>query len=216
MLFCYPLAGLTALQSLRNVGKIKEGQKVLLLGGTGGVGSLAIQMAKALGASNITATGSNVELIRDTLGADVVVNYKTEPLLGALAGKDFDVVLDTIGGLEHWQVGRAALKHKGGIFLTIVGDGDYSLLLVIGKVIWRSLAALVFGGPQYRIVLTDTKYDGVKNDMATITEWVESGKVKPLLDERRFQLTTEGVHDLMKASMSHRAKGKLILQVVEE
>lgn len=208
-----PLAGLTALQGLVNQGNLVEGQKVLIFGGTGGVGSLAIQMAKALGASEVYSTGSQVETIKG-FGADVVVNYKEESLMDALKGKDFDVVYDTIGGLEHWQVAQASLK-KGGVFITIVGDGG-GLLNTVSNVVWRKLKGGVTGGPQYKLFLTDTKYDGCANDMAKITEMVEAGKVKPVLDERRFELTTEGVHDFIKASMSHRAKGKLILQVNKE
>lgn len=208
-----PLAGLTALQGLINQGNLVEGQKVLVFGGTGGVGSLAVQIAKALGASEVTSTGSQVEQIK-SLGADVVVNYKEESLMDALKGKDFDVVYDTIGGLEHWQVAQASLK-KGGIFVTIVGDGG-SLLNTMGGMVWRKLKGAVTGEFQYKLFLTDTKYEGVTKDMEKITELVEAGKVKPVMDERRFELTTEGVHDFIKASMSHRAKGKLILQVQKE
>jgi len=207
-----PLAGLTALQGLVNQGNLVKGQTVLIFGGTGGVGSLAIQMAKALGAAEVTSTGSNVEQIK-SFGADVVVNYKEETLMDALKGKDFDIVYDTVGGLEHWQVAQASLK-KGGIFVTIVGDGG-SLLNTIGGVVLRKLKS-VAGGPQYKIFLTNTSYDGVTKDMAKITEMVEAGKVKPVLDERRFELTTEGIHEFIKASMSHRAKGKLILEVQKE
>ena len=206
-----PLAGLTALQGLQLHGNLQEGQKVLIFGGSGGVGSLAIQMAKALGAAQVYATGSNVDLIKK-LGADVVVNYKEESLMDSLKGKDFDVVFDTIGGVEHWQVGQAALKKKDGTFITIVGDGG-SLVTIIGKSLWRKLKGNLTGGPFYNLFLTNTKYEGIGKDMAKMTELVESRKVKPVLDERRFELTTESVHDFIKVSMSHRAKGKLILQV---
>lgn len=212
-----PLAGLTALQGLRTHGELVSGQKVLILGGSGGVGSLAIQMAKALGASHVAATGSDVSLIRDTLGADEVVNYKTESLIEKLGGRDFDIVYDTIGGYEHWVLGQAALKPgNGGIYVTLVADNDASFMWSLAKVAWRMMVAKVWGGPKYRFFLCDTKSDQVGVDMTAMTEMVESGKVKPLLDERRFKLTTDGVHDMVKASMSHRTKGKLILQVVKE
>ena len=206
-----PLAGLTALQGLQIHGNFQKGQRVLILGGSGGVGSLAVQMAKALGASQVYATGSNVDLIK-SLGADAVVNYKTENLMDALKGKDFDIVYDTIGGKEHWEIAQAALKPKGGYFVTIVGDGG-SLVGLIAKTIGRKLVGKVKGGPFYNLFLTDTSYAGVGDDMAKITELVDGGRVKPVLDERRFALTTEGMHDLVKASQSHRAKGKLILEV---
>ena len=205
-----PLAGLTALQGLQNHGMFEKGQKVLIIGGSGGVGSLAIQMAKALGASEVYATGSQVDTIK-SFGADVVVNYKEEPLMDALKGKDFDLVFDTIGGKEHWEVGYASLK-QGGQFITIVGDGG-SLISLFAKAVWRKAMGKILGRANYTLFLTDTKYDGVGSDMKQMTELVEKGSVKPVLDDRRFELTTAGVHDMIKASQSHRAKGKLILQM---
>jgi NADPH:quinone reductase-like Zn-dependent oxidoreductase len=207
-----PLAGLTAWQGLITYGKMKEGDKVLIFGGSGGVGSLAIQMALALGASEVYATGSDVEMIKG-FGADTVINYKEESLMDALKGKDFDVVYDTIGGYEHWEIAQKSMKSSGGNYVTIVGDGT-SFPMTFLSTIWRKLSAKVFGGPQYNIFLADASAPAVVNDMKTITELVENGSVKPVLDKQRFQLTTEGIHDMMKASKSHRAKGKLVLKVV--
>ena len=205
-----PLAGLTALQGLRIHGNFQEGQKVLIYGGSGGVGSLAIQMAKALGASEVYSTGSSVDMIKG-FGANVVVNYKEESLMDGLKGQDFDLVFDTIGGYEHWEVAQASMK-KGGTYITIVGDGG-NILSNLLKWQWRSLKGKISGGPYYKLFLTNTKYDGVGEDMAKMTELVEAGKVKTVLDERKFQLTTDGMHEFIKASKSHRAKGKLVLQV---
>lgn len=205
-----PLAGLTALQGLRIHGNFKEGQKVLIYGGSGGVGSLAIQMAKALGASEVYSTGSSVDMIKG-FGADVVVNYKEESLMDGLKGQDFDLVFDTIGGYEHWEVAQASMK-KDGTFISIVGDGGNMLGMVL-KWQWRKLKGKIAGGPHYSLFLTNTKYDGVGDDMAKMTELIEAGKVKTVLDERKFALTTDGIHEFIKASMSHRAKGKLVLQV---
>jgi alcohol dehydrogenase len=205
-----PLAGLTALQGLVRQGNMKQGDKVLIFGGSGGVGSLAIQMAKALGASEVTSTGSSVDTIKG-FGADHVVNYKEENLMDALKGKDFDLVYDTIGGYEHWEIGQACLK-KGGAYVTIAGDGGGGVPKLIMQVLWRKLMSN-FGNPGYTFFLTDTTAPAVTEDMTKLTEFVEAGKVTPFLDERKFELTTESVHDLIKASMSHRAKGKLVLKV---
>jgi alcohol dehydrogenase len=211
-----PLAGLTALQGLVTYGNLKEGNKVLIFGGSGGVGSLAIQMAKTLGASEVTATGSSVDTIK-SFGADHVVNYKEENLMDALKGKDFDLVYDTVGGYEHWQVGQACLKKKGGTYVTIAGDYDGTsvpggMVGLIASTMWRKFMSY-FGGPAYHLFLTNTSPPDVVNDMKKITELVESGKVSPVLDGRSFQLETDSIHELMKASMSGRAKGKLILKV---
>ena len=116
-----PLAGLTALQAFQTHGKLKEGQKVAVLGGSGGVGSLAVQIAKALGAAHVYATGSAVDLIKG-LGADTVINYKEQDVVAAMTGLELDIVFDTVGGYDNWVAGQAALK-TGGIYLTIVGDG---------------------------------------------------------------------------------------------
>lgn len=207
-----PLAGLTALQGLTTQGGMKEGSKVLVLGGSGGVGSLAIQMAKALGASEVYSTGSSVDAIKKH-GADHVVNYKKQNLMDALKDKDFDVVYDTIGGYEHWEVGYASLK-KDGTFVTIAGDGPgTSLPVYFAKVIWRKLMSYFGSSPAYQFFLTNTTAPAVVDDMKKITELVEAGKVKPVLDDRRFELTTKSLLDLIQASMSHRAKGKLVMKV---
>jgi len=126
---------LTALQGLQGAG-LKEGMKVAIMGGSGGVGSLAIQMAKALGASHVYATGSSVELIKG-LGVDTVINYKETSVLEALKGKDLDIVYDTIGGYENWEAAQAGLK-KNGTFVTLVGDGG-SLVPNLAKIAWRML-----------------------------------------------------------------------------
>ena len=206
-----PLAGLTALQGLVTQGGFQEGDKVLIFGGSGGVGSLAVQMAKAMGASEVWSTGSAVDSIKQ-LGADHVINYKEQNLMEALQGKDFDVVYDTIGGYEHWEVGQACIK-KGATYVTIAGDGPgVSMPMFIVNVMYRKLMSYL-GGPGYTIFLTNSKPPAVVEDMKKLTELVESGKVKPILDDRKFALTTESVHDIIKASMSHRTKGKLVMKI---
>jgi NADPH:quinone reductase-like Zn-dependent oxidoreductase len=187
-----PLAGLTALQGLVTHGGFKSGQKVCILGGSGGVGSLAIQMAKAMGAAHVYATGSSVDMIKG-FGADTVINYKEQSVVEELKGKELDLVYDTVGGVEGWEAAKGGLK-KGGKFVTIVGDGD-------------ELA------PEYNWFLTNTKAPEVVNDMKKLTELVEAGKVKAVLDAQKFVLTTKSVHDMIQASMTHRAKGKLVLIV---
>src|SRR5206468_6992617 len=92
-----PLVALTAWQALVERGNLRPGQKVLVHGGSGGVGTYAIQLAKHLGATVATTTGtSNVEWVRN-LGADVVVDYRTQDFVESVA-HDYDVVLDSRGG----------------------------------------------------------------------------------------------------------------------
>ena len=207
-----PLCGLTALQGLIVHGNFQAGQKVLIFGGTGGVGSLAIQMAKAMGASEVCATGSQVALIKK-LGADSVVNYKEQNLMEALKGKDFDLVFDTIGSLEHWEIAKASMTPKG-VFITLVGDNSGNMVKDLATIAWRSMNSKMFGGKQYRFFLTDTSAPVVVDTMAELTELVAKGSVKPLIDEQTFTLTTRGIIDLVKASKTHRAAGKLVLTVI--
>jgi NADPH:quinone reductase-like Zn-dependent oxidoreductase len=207
-----PLAGLTALQGLVTHGGLKHGGRVAILGASGGVGSLAVQMAKySLGASHVFATGSSVDFIKG-LGADTVINYREVNVEEALAGNELDVVFDTVGGYDGWLAAQGGLK-KGGVFVTVVGDGT-SIPKMIPGILWRKLMSL-FGGPTYDLYLTDTTAPAVVADMATITKMVESKEVKPVLDDRVFELTTESVHEMIKASMSHRTKGKLVLTVTK-
>merc|ERR1719491_1502320 len=170
-----PLAGLTALQGLTTQGKLQRGQKVAILGGSGGVGSLAVQMAKALGAEHVYATGSAVELIRQ-LGADTVINYReVASVEEEMKGLDLDLVFDTVGGDESWKAAQASLKSSGGKFVCLFGD--------------------------HGTFLTNTKAPEVIADMKQLTEFIESGAVKALVDERDFQLTTESVGEIVQASM---------------
>jgi NADPH:quinone reductase-like Zn-dependent oxidoreductase len=206
-----PLAGLTALQGLVTHGGFKSGMSVCVLGGSGGVGSLVIQMAKALGASHVYATGSSVDLLQ-RLGADTIINYKEQKVVDVLAGKDIDIVYDTVGGIEGWTAAQGCLK-KGGVFVTLVGDGG-SLVPMLSGIVWRVAKSLI-GSPKYRIFMTNVSPPRVHLDMKTLTDLVESGKVKPLLDDsQQFELTTESLHAMIKASMSHHAKGKLVLTVM--
>ena len=203
-----PLCALTALQSLRN-GGFEAGKTIAVLGGSTGVGSLAIQMAKDMGAAHIYSTGTSKELI-EGFGADTVINYRTESAMDELQGKELDVVLDCVGGIENWKIAKSALKRKG-IFVTIVGDNS-GMFSTIAALIGRSALSL-FGFTKYSFTMTSTSAPGIAKDMKTITDLVEAGKLKPVLDGRTFQLTTNSIHEMVEASISHRAKGKLILKM---
>jgi len=139
-----PLAGLTALQGLVTHGGFEKGQSVCILGGSGGVGSLAIQMAKAMGASHVYATGSSVDMIKG-LGADTVINYKEKSVVDELKGKNLDIVFDCVGGYEGWEAAKVGLK-KGGTFVTIVGDGG-NLFVMLAGILARKCKALAGFSP---------------------------------------------------------------------
>lgn len=115
-----PLVALTAWQALVDKGNLRAGQKVLIHAGSGGVGTIAIQLAKHLGATvTTTASGSNAQFLRD-LGADVVIDYRSEDFEDG--DHDFDVVLDSLGG-ENLEKSLRILK-PGGIAVGIAGPPD--------------------------------------------------------------------------------------------
>ncbi len=123
-----PLVALTAWQALVERGNVQPGQKVLIHAGAGGVGSLAIQLAKHLGATvATTASGSNADFVRE-LGADTVIDYRTQDFEQVLSGEDsgndlgYDLVLDSLGG-TNLQKSLRVLK-PGGLAIGIAGPPD--------------------------------------------------------------------------------------------
>ncbi|MBW7469842.1 NAD(P)-dependent alcohol dehydrogenase [Marinobacter sp. F4218] len=209
-----PLAGLTAMQGLLTHGQRRgvTGGKIAIFGGSGGVGSLAIQIAKrVLNAEHVYATGSAVEQILGH-GADTVINYKTTNVGDALKGKNLDVVFDCVGGADAWQAARQGLK-PGGIFVTIAGDSQESFGNVVSTMIkgyWRRLLGKTGLGQKYVFFLVDPLMEG---NMAQLAEWVAEKAVHPVVEEKVYSLTTASVRALFEASMSHRSKGKLVLDV---
>ena len=122
-----PLAGLTALQSLEYAG-IKENDKVLIHAGSGGVGSFAIQYAKAKGAYVYTTTSTgNVDWVKE-LGADRVIDYKTEDYKSI--AKDVDIVFDTLG--QNYSLESFEVVKKGGIVVSVVGPLDEASAKMFG------------------------------------------------------------------------------------
>lgn len=123
-----PLVALTAWQALVERGNLQPGQKVLIHGGAGGVGSIAIQLAKHLGATvATTASGSNADFVRE-LGADIVVDYRTQDFEQVLHG--YDLVLDSLGG-ENLQKSLRVLR-PGGKAIGIAGPPDPAFAREIG------------------------------------------------------------------------------------
>ena len=207
-----PAVGLTAIQGLLKSGKLKPGNKVCINGGSGGVGSIAIQVAKAMGASEIWATGSSVDFIRE-LGADKVINYKEESVFEALKDQQFDLIFDTVGGLDPWKAATQGGLKKGGKYVTTAGDGDDSIPRLIRNWSWRYLKYKLGLGPHYTFFRINTSPPDVEEDMKKLTELVQTEQVKPIVIPRSFELNTRSLHDMMEASMSNRSKGKLVMKI---
>lgn len=207
-----PAVGLSAIQSLLKSGKFKSGHKVCITGGSGGVGSIAIQVAKAMGAAEVWATGSSVEFIK-ALGADYVINYKEESVFEALKGKQFDIILDTVGGLDPWKAAQEGGLQKGGKYVTTVGDGDNSVFNLIRNWGWRYFKYKLGLGIHYTFFRVRTWLPDVAQDMKKLTELVETDKVRPVIASDSYELTTQSLHAMMEASMSNRSKGKLVMKI---
>jgi NADPH:quinone reductase-like Zn-dependent oxidoreductase len=177
------VAGLTALQAVRDHGGVAGGQRVLINGASGGVGTFAVQIAKAFGAE-VTAVCStrNVELAR-RLGADHVVDYTQDDLMNGAGG--FDVMLD-IAGSRSWSQCASLLK-RGGTFVGIGAAGVQHGRGGTGRLLRHLLDLRVrsIGGGR-KVVIFIAKLN--RPDLETLGELVESGRVKPVID-RRYDLT---------------------------
>jgi len=203
-----PLAGLTAYQSLRDKCRLKEGGKIMIFGGSGGVGSMAIQMAKHFfKAGLVVTTSSNTDMCKE-LGADVVVNYKTENVADCEGKGTFDCVLDCVGGIDYWRAGKKILKPNG-LYVTLCGDNDVGLGTMIGRILWRKAASIAPSNKNYDFFLTKAN----ATDLAVCNKMVEDKKVKILIDSE-YEFTTAGVNAMFAKLMSSRTKGKLVCNIV--
>ena len=200
-----PLAGLTALQSLEYVG-IKENDKVLIHAGSGGVGSLAIQYAKTKGAYVYTTTSTNnVKWVKE-LGADRVIDYKTEDYKTIVA--DADIVFDTLGGnytLEAFQVIK-----QGGKVVSIIGPLDEDTAKMFGMADYKlpeELSKLTSGKEaSYKYIFMHP--NGAQ--LGEIKSLIEAEKIKPIIDKiYSFSESIEAITHLA----SGRAKGKIVIKI---
>jgi NADPH:quinone reductase-like Zn-dependent oxidoreductase len=196
-----PISGLTALQAVRDGGNVQSGQKVLILGASGGVGTFAVQIAKSFGA-NVTGLCSTtkVDLVR-SLGADNVIDYTRVDF--AEGEQCYDVIIDT-GGHSSLSHLRRALSPKGTV--VIVGsetDGRW-----IGG-FDRSIRAMLlsrFVGHQLVAFVNSENAE----DLVAIKELIEAGKVTPVIDQTYpLSETPEAIHHLREG----HARGKIAITV---
>lgn len=207
-----PLVGLTAWQALVERGHLAPGQKVFIQAGSGGVGTVAIQLAKHLGATVATTTStSNVDMVRD-LGADVVVDYKTEDFEATLRG--YDLVL-------HSQDGKALEKslrvlRPGGRLVSISGPPDPDFAREIGAP-WfvRLIMQLLSAGVRRRAKRLNTTFSFLfmkasGDQLRQISALIEAGVVRPVVD-RVFPF--HATNDALAYVEAGRAKGKVVIKV---
>jgi NADPH:quinone reductase-like Zn-dependent oxidoreductase len=195
--------------ALRDKGKMKNGDNVLIFGGSGGVGSLAIQFAKVLGAAKIVTTSSSVDLCKG-LGANVVVNYRNETVEEKVGDIKFNVVFDCVGGIDNYTTGLKVMA-KGATFVSIVGDG-VSIPKMIPRLLYRKFIKSWWSF-KYDIFFTSPN----SQDLDTIRGWVEEGRVKAVMDQAKpFAWSEEGGVAFFKKIMEGRNKGKITLTIKEE
>jgi NADPH:quinone reductase-like Zn-dependent oxidoreductase len=179
-----PLVGLTAWQALVERANLQPGQKVLIHAGSGGVGTIAIQLAKQLGATVATTTStSNVDLVKD-LGADVVVDYTKQAFETIL--HDYDVVLDTLGG-ETLKKSLPVLK-RGGKVISIAGPPDPAFGKELGAnpVVRLAMTALSFRTRQrarrHHVTYSFLFMRASGNQLRELTALIEAGTIRPVVD----------------------------------
>jgi NADPH:quinone reductase-like Zn-dependent oxidoreductase len=196
-----PMGALTALQGIRDVGEVKAGQKVLVNGAAGGVGTYAVQIAKDLGAE-VTAVCSarNVELVQ-SLGAAHVVDYAVEDFTDGRV--HYDVILDNMGNRPLGQL-RRALTPTGILVLNGGGSPGH----VIGAVGGFVRAAVVNGFVRHRLRPLVAKPKSA--DLLTLTRLIDEGKLAPVLD-RTIPLAdvAEGLRDVEQGHV----RGKIAVTV---
>jgi alcohol dehydrogenase len=208
-----PLVALTAWQALVEIGKLGAGQRVLIHAGSGGVGSVAIQLAHHLGATVFTTVGQrNVELVK-RLGADVAIDYRRERFEDV--ARDCDVVLDSAGG--DTLVRCFECVKPGGVVVSIGSTPSAAfarslglnalLVLVIGIMSRKVTAAARRHNARYEYLFMRPEGDQLRE----VARLVESGAIKPLVD-KIFSL--DNARDAIDYSESGRATGKVVIKVI--
>jgi len=174
---CVPIAGLTALQALRDKGDLQPGQKVLINGAAGGIGTFAVQIAKSLGAEVTGVCGTrNVEMVR-SLGADLVIDYTQEDFTNK--GRYYDLVLDNVGN-RTLSAFRRVMTPRG---RCVMAGAPKELWAVITRVL-KALAWSAFVRQKFTSFFARLK----KDDLEALCELMKTGKVTPVFD-KRYQLS---------------------------
>ncbi len=190
-----PLAGITALQGLRDHGRLVEGEDVLINGAAGGVGSLAVQIAKALGAHVTGVCGpDNLEFVR-SLGADELVNYHQEDF--TRSSRRFDLVFDAVGKSSYFRCRR------------VLGSGGRYLSTLPGPKVWLARLVSWFGGRTAKSMIARPSGD----DLRFLGQLIENQRLRPYV-EAIFPLAQAA--DAHRASEAGHVRGKLVLSLEDQ
>lgn len=207
-----PLVGLTAYQAFNDILQLQKGQKILIQAGAGGVGTFAIQLAKLMGATVATTTSeAGMDLVK-SLGADEIINYKTEKFEDIL--ENYDAVFDTLGG-EILERSFKVVKNGGQIVsLSGLPNARFAKEDSLGF-----LKTMLLSAASYKLTKLEKKHHvqytfmfvkASGEQLSTLTNFIESGEIKPIID-RVFPM--DDVEEAMRYSETGRAKGKIILKI---
>jgi NADPH:quinone reductase-like Zn-dependent oxidoreductase len=196
-----PVAGVTALQALRDKGRIKAGYKVLVNGASGGVGTLAVQIAKALG-GEVTAvcSGPNTETVA-ALGADRVIDYTREDF--TKAGRQYDLLLDIAGSRSLSQTRRVLLPRG-----VLVGVGGPNKGNWVGPLSRTARMAMLSPAVSQRMVFFLAQQN--KADLTALRELIDAAKIVPVIDRTYpFAQTADAIRYLEEG----HARGKVVVTI---
>ena len=195
-----PIAGITALQALRDKGKIAPGKKVLINGASGGVGTFAVQIAKSFGAE-VTGVCStrNVEMVR-SIGADHVIDYTQEDY--TRSGQRYDLIIDNVG--NHSLSANRRVLTSDGIFVMVGGPKGNWLRPLMNPI--KALVFSPFVGQEFVMILAKLR----KDDLAILGDLMQAGKVTPVID-RRYRLSE--VPAAIRYSEEGHARGKIVIDL---
>jgi NADPH:quinone reductase-like Zn-dependent oxidoreductase len=208
-----PLVGLTAWQAFVEIGKIKSGQKVFIQAGSGGVGTFAIQLAKHLGAFVATTTSTkNIDLVK-SLGADLIIDYKTEDFETKL--KDYDLVLHSNRDTKILDKSLRILK-SGGKLISLVGPPTPEFAAQIGlpwylKLVTKLISSMAKKNAKKlntSFVFLFMRSEG--KQLSQITKLIEAGVIKPVIDK---VFPFEQINEAMSYVETGRSKGKVVVKV---
>ena len=195
-----PIAAITALQALRDKGKIKTGHRVLINGASGGVGTFAVQIAKSFGAE-VTGVCStrNVEMVR-SIGADHVFDYKKENYTES--GKQYDLIIDNVG--NHSLLANRRVLSPEGVLVIVGGAGGNWLGPLIRPI--KALLLSPFVGQEFVLILAQLRQE----DLAILADLMQAGTVTPVID-RSYRLSE--VAAAIRYSEEGHARGKIIIDL---
>lgn len=208
-----PLVGLTAWQALVEIANVKKGQKVFIQAGSGGVGTFAIQLAKHLGAYVATTTSTkNIDLVK-SLGADLVIDYKTQEFSNLLKG--YDVVLHSNREKIVLEQSLGILK-KGGQLISLVGPPTPEFAQEIGLPWYLNLVTkLLSSSAKKKASKLNVSFKFLfmraeGNQLGEITKLIEAGIIKPVIDK---VFPFEQTNEALSYVETGRSKGKVVVKI---